>query len=205
MTIATTLKEKSVFNTLAHKLVTQAVDKQTEDGRREVTLRGNLIRAVLVAAAIGLVIVPLPAFSDHGCTPVNAAINTSFVGCPSQVCTSGTITGQGPLREGTTFFTLSGAAENPANPVGCVVGGFFCITDYQGFLTIDTRAGSLVLLSAGTVNFLSGQFSETEQVFFGTRAFSNVQGQPSISGTLTPDGSGFVGQLTGSLCHAQSH
>lgn len=167
-------------------------------------MRTGLFSVISIGAAFGVMSAPPAAANDDGCKELEATIDTTIVPCVS-FCTTGTISGKGALRDATTSFLLLGAAPNPQNPVmsdglPCMAGGFWCITDYTGVLDITTRKGTLRALDSGTVNFFTGTFVESDQIVAGDRGFFGARGSISIAGTLKPDGSGFTGQMSGSIC-----
>lgn len=153
------------------------------------------------AFAFGLLAASPVAADGPGCKTVSAIIDTVFSPCASGTCTVGTITGApGPLRSASTFFVLTGASPAPSNPEGCVVSGFFCITDYTGVLSISTEEGVLDIADSGRVDFVTGEFAETDEIFGGSGEFQDASGALVISGSLKADGSGFVGDVSGTLC-----
>jgi hypothetical protein len=133
---------------------------------------------------------------EHGCKPVDATIVTSFVACPADfqspvgLCTQGTID-SGPLK-GTTLFRAMTLVPGSADTML-----------YTGELRITTKHGTVTLKDAGVLDAASGRYFEAQTVVGGTRQFEHVSGLLTSQGFDV--GTGFVGTLTGAICHGNGH
>jgi len=164
---------------------------------------------LLVILALGLFSVVLPieqsgaAFkvrADERCRPVRGTIRSLFTteNCTSPIglCTTGTITGGGPLDGATSFVALDAApsaglpaVEPPANLV------------YSGQLTIVARYGTLVTSDLGVLDAAHLAFTEMERPISGTGVFANPGSSVFfISGAIVDNGQGFLGNLSGIVC-----
>ena len=134
------------------------------------------------------------------CRPVQGTIHSVFFsqGCTSSVglCTAGTITGAGPLDGATTFLALLVApsaglpsVEPPAN------------LSYSGQLTITASHGTLITRDLGVLDAAHLAFTEMERPASGTGVFANPGSNVFfISGSIVDNGTGFQGNLTGTVC-----
>jgi len=137
---------------------------------------------------------------DDRCQPVHGTIHSVFTtqNCISPVglCTSGTITGAGPLDAATTFAALTiapsaglPAVEPPAN------------LSYSGELTIVASHGTLVTHDLGVLDATHLAFTEMERPSYGTGVFANPGSSVFfISGSIIDNGQGFQGDLSGTVC-----
>ena len=150
----------------------------------------NITSAAVIAAAAPPVV----------CRPVHGTIHSVFnkQNCTSPVglCTTGTITDAGPLDGATTFSALNVAPsaglapqEAPAN------------LSYSGQLTIVASHGTLVTNDLGVLDAAHLAFTEIERPASGTGVFANPGTSVFfISGSIVDNGTGFQGDLTGTVC-----
>jgi hypothetical protein len=137
--------------------------------------------------------------ATHGsriCFPLSGDVDATFAaeGCTSPVgiCTQGTF--RSFFGRGTTSFTATGLT------VGAV-GEPETSWAYTGVFTVTIpRKGSIVFSDLGVLDNVVGTFTELERPVSGTGWFEDVSGAGFVSGTVKPDGSGFVGRLTSDLC-----
>ena len=130
--------------------------------------------------------------ADPQCDAVQTSIVTTFAqGCasPVGVCTTGNIPSGG--LAGTTQFSALTITQG-ATPDVMV---------YTGDLVITTATGTVTLRDSGLLNSSTGYYIEMQQVISGTGAYAQHSGMLMSQGLAT--GTGFQGELSGSLCQLQ--
>jgi len=149
-----------------------------------------------VAAAMMLSATPPPVT----CRPVHGTIHSVFTtqNCTSPVglCTTGTITDAGILDGATTFAALAVAPSAGLPTVEPPVN-----LSYSGQLTIVASNGTLVTKDLGVLDQSHLAFTEIERPASGTGVFANPGNSVFfISGSIVENGTGFQGDLTGTVC-----
>jgi len=138
-------------------------------------------------------------YADDSCHWVHGRIQSSFTttNCTSPIglCTTGMITGAGPLDSATTFLALD-AAPSAGLPAAVPATNL----SYSGVLTIGTSRGTLVTHDLGVLDAATASFTEIERPASGTGIFANVSSVFFISGAVVNNGTGFDGELYGELC-----
>lgn len=136
------------------------------------------------------------------CRPVHGTIHSVFTAppqnCPSPVgqCTVGTITDAGIL-DGTTTFVATDLALSAGMPSTEPTANL----SYSGQLTITASNGTLITHDLGVLDAGHLAFSEIERPFSGTGIFANPGTSVFfISGSIVNNGTGFQGDLTGTVC-----
>ena len=143
----------------------------------------------LPAAAIALLLAACGSNSSPQCDAIESPIVTTYAqGCasPVGVCTTGSAALSGAA--GSTQFTAQAVAQGPSPDTML----------YSGDLTITTASGTLALRDYGLLNSSTGYYIEMQQVVSGTGAYAQHTGILMSQGVAT--GTGFQGELTGSLC-----
>jgi len=168
---------------------------------------GRLLLLLILGLGLSAVVLPVKqsgaAFkvsADDRCRPVRGTIRSLFTtqNCTSPVglCTTGTITGGGPLDGATSFTALDvapsaglPAVEPPAN------------LSYSGQVTIVAKDGTLVTSDLGVLDAAHLAFTEMERPTSGTGVFANPGSSVFfISGSIVDNGQGFQGRLSGIVC-----
>lgn len=134
------------------------------------------------------------------CRPVHGTIHSVFTtqNCTSPVglCTAGVITDAGILEGATTFiaFNVAPSAGMPSNePPGNL--------SYSGQLTITASNGTLITHDLGVLDAGHLAFTEIERPASGTGVFATPGGSVFyISGSIVDNGTGFQGDITGTVC-----
>lgn len=152
----------------------------------------NVTRAATVIAAAAPPVV---------CRPVHGTIHSVFTtqNCASPVglCTTGTITDAGIL-DGPTTFTAFGVAPSAGIPGGVEPPANL---SYSGQLTITASNGTLITHDLGVLDAKDLAFTEIERPSSGTGIFANPGSSVFfISGSIVDNGTGFQGDLTGTVC-----
>ena len=160
------------------------------------TLKSSVGRIFISVVALALVgWAETAGAEENDCHPAHGQLSSVFftAGCtsPVGVCTQGTITRGGRLN-GTDVFVAT--SITPTAVAGVV--------DYTGVLTVTTKHGTITFATQGTINFATGQFSETDRITAGTGAFAGATGTLTLAGALKADGSGFLSTISGQVCRA---
>jgi hypothetical protein len=129
----------------------------------------------------------------HGKT--NSLITTQNCPSPVQLCTSGQVTGGGPL-DGAFFFQAFDVAPSAGMP-GVEPGANL---SFSGQLTVTTKGGTLIARDLGVVDSVNGFFTEVDRPQSGTGIFANPSNDFFINGTVVDNGGGFSGVISGTLC-----
>jgi hypothetical protein len=160
----------------------------------------GFVAVVLAAGVVGAVSMTRNVQAQSACVPVFGHYQASFttVNCtaPSGLCATGTITNSDILDSSSLFVELDQAASAgmPATEPSTTV-------SYSGTLTITTpHLGALTVRDLGVVAGTPGNFSELERPVSGTGIFSTASNTFFISGSMVNNGTGFDGQIYGSLC-----
>jgi hypothetical protein len=164
------------------------------------TLKPLGIAAVLsVVGAVGATSVAKNVHADDGCRHVRGRIQSTFTttNCTSPVglCTTGKITGAGPLDAATTFLALDVAPSAGLPAVEPAAN-----LSYSGSLTINARRGTLTIHDLGVIDAATTSFTELERPVSGTGIFTQANNVFFISGSIVNNGTGFDGELSGELC-----
>ena len=168
---------------------------------------GKLLLLLILALGLSSVVLPIEqsgaAFkvrADERCRPVRGTIRSLFTteNCTSPIglCTTGTITGGGPLDGATSFVALDVApsAGMPAVEPAANL-------SYSGQLTIVAGRGTLVTNDLGVLDAAHLAFTEMERPSSGTGVFANPGNSVFfISGSNVDNGQGFQGDLSGITC-----
>jgi hypothetical protein len=168
---------------------------------------GKLLLLLILGLGLSAVVLPMKqsgttfqASADDRCRRVRGTIRSVFTtqNCTSPVglCTTGAITGAGPLDGATSFIALDvapsaglPAVEPPAN------------LSYSGQVTIVARHGTLVTSDLGVLDAAHLAFTEMERPTSGTGVFANPGNSVFfISGSIVDNGQGFQGNLSGIIC-----
>jgi hypothetical protein len=143
--------------------------------------------------------IPLGAEARTLCLPLSGRIQSSFTttNCTSPIglCTVGTITGSNLLDSATTFVALASAPSAGLSGVEPATN-----LSYSGVLTINARLGTLVTHDLGVTDAATETFTELERPASGTGIFANTSNVFFISGAIVNNGTGFDGNLYGTLC-----
>jgi hypothetical protein len=165
---------------------------------------------VLFVALTSFSIPPADASGWHGhddgeaCFPLLGNLRVTFVaqGCTSPVgmCTTGVY--RSAFVSGTTSFRATGIGGLPVGETSIVTPPAEPNTtwSYSGELTITTRVGTLVFADVGVLDTVAGTFTELNRPVSGTGTFEGMTGRAFVSGTVTEDGNGFDGTVTGRIC-----
>ena len=133
------------------------------------------------------------------CRPVHGTIHSVFASnCASPVglCTAGTISDAGIL-DGTTTFVALGVAPSAGMPSNEPKENL----SYSGQLTITASNGTLVTRDLGVLDVKHFAFTEIERPDSGTGIFANPGTSVFfISGSIVDNGTGFQGDLSGTVC-----
>lgn len=148
---------------------------------------------------------PADAASLH-CWKAHGFIQVSFdpTDCDSVVgmCTRGEIAGASGFLNGTTRFRATGLG-------GAVVGEASIVTppaepattwSYSGELVLTTHLGTLTFSDVGIFDTFGGTFSEIDRVTDASGIFEDASGTLFMFGQAYADGSGFEGDVRGTLC-----
>lgn len=133
------------------------------------------------------------------CRPVHGTIHSVFTNCttsPVGLCTAGTISDAGILDGTTTFvaFDVAPSAGMPSNEPKENL-------SYSGQLTIVAGNGTLVTNDLGVLDVKHLAFTEIERPASGTGIFANPGTSVFfISGSIVDNGTGFQGDLSGTVC-----
>jgi hypothetical protein len=158
------------------------------------------IVAVLSAiAAVGASSVSRPVHAKDRCRRVRGTTTSLFVteNCSSPVglCTSGTITGGGPLDGAFVFFAFDAAPSAGMPSVEPAAN-----ISFSGQVTFTSKRGTLVTHDLGVLDAVNGFFTEVERPASGTGAFANPSHDFFISGAVNAAGNGFDSEISGTLC-----
>ena len=158
------------------------------------------IAAVLsVVGSIGTTGFTTSVQAEDGCHRVHGRVQSTFTttNCTSPVglCTTGKITGAGPLDSATTFLALDVAPSAGMPGVEPAAN-----LSYSGVLTINARRGQLVTHDLGALDAATTSFTELERPASGTGIFAHASNVFFISGAVVDNGTGFDGELSGDLC-----
>jgi hypothetical protein len=143
---------------------------------------------------------------DELCLPIDARIDVTFVteGCDSVVgmCTEGRVSSRRSFLAGTTRFRATGLGGGvvgeasivfpPAEPAST--------WSYSGELVITTAVGELHTEDVGVFDTVRGTFTEMNRVVSGTGLLRDARGDLFMSGYSHADGSGFSGDVSGTVC-----
>ncbi|MCL2449707.1 MAG: hypothetical protein FWD17_12240 [Polyangiaceae bacterium] len=133
------------------------------------------------------------------CRPIHGTTSSLFTtqNCTSAtgLCTSGTITGAGPL-DGAYFFTALDVAPSAGLPASEPAGNI----SFSGQVDLTTKKGTLVARDLGVLDAQNGYFTEVDRPISGTGSFANPSHDFFISGIVNPAGNGFIGELSGTIC-----
>lgn len=138
--------------------------------------------------------------ADDRCRPVRGTIHSLFTtqNCTSPVglCTTGAITGGGPL-DGATSFTALDVAPSAGLPAVEPAANL----SYSGQVTIVAKHGTLVTSDLGVLDAAHLAFTEMERPSSGTGVFANPGSNVFfIAGSIVDNGQGFQGKLSGIIC-----
>lgn len=147
----------------------------------------------MVGATAGRADAHQPCKKVHG--HITTQVTTENCNSPVLLCTTGTVTGGGPLNGASTFTTLGLA---PAAGLAPVVPD--STLSYTGSLTLTTRHGQLSITDVGLLEQSSLRFTELDNVVSGSGEFDGQSGHWFISGFVTGGGTGFDGEIEGDLC-----
>ena len=161
--------------------------------------RMAVVGMAVMAGVVGTAANPSSAGAKASCQDVHGRIvaQVTTEGCDSAVflCTTGTISGAGPLN-GASFFTAlalaPGAGLSPLVPPSTL--------SYTGDFVITTKQGTLTLRDVGIADFANALFTELDSITSGTGKFAGASGNWFISGFITGGGTGFDGDFDGQLC-----
>lgn len=167
---------------------------QTVGGALSIVIVGSTLLVVPQKNATG-------ASPPITCRPVHGTIHSVFTtqNCTSPVglCTVGTISDAGIL-DGTTTFTALGVAPSAGIPGGVEPPANL---SYSGQLTIAASNGTLITHDLGVLDASHVAFTEIERPSSGTGIFANPASSVFfISGSIVDNGTGFQGDLTGTVC-----
>lgn len=135
------------------------------------------------------------------CRPVHGTIHSVLItpNCttsPVGLCTAGTISDAGIL-DGTTTFVAFGMAPSAGMPSNELTENL----SYSGQLTIVASNGTLVTKDLGVLDAKHFAFTEIERPGSGTGIFANPGTSVFfISGSIVDKGTGFQGDLSGTVC-----
>jgi hypothetical protein len=139
---------------------------------------------------------PVTCRSVHG--TIHSVFTTQNCTSPVGLCTVGTITDAGLLDGSTTFSALAIAPSAGLQNVEPQAN-----LSYSGQLTIVASNGTLVTKDLGVLDANHLAFTEIERPASGTGAFASPGNSVFfISGSITDNGQGFQGDLTGTVCAA---
>jgi hypothetical protein len=168
---------------------------------------GRLLLLLILGLGLCAVVLPMKqsgaAFkvsADDRCRPVRGTIRSLFttLNCTSPVglCTTGAITGGGPL-DGATSFTALDVAPSAGLPAVEPSANL----SYSGQVTIVAKHGTLVTSDLGVLDAAHLAFTEMERPTSGTGVFANPGSSVFfISGSIVDNGQGFQGRLSGIVC-----
>ena len=129
------------------------------------------------------------------CKHVHGRILTRFTvsGCdsPFMICTEGYTTGSGIINGNTSYTTLRLGPD-------AVDSTFTSSLSYNGYLTINTMHGDLLISDLGILNRSGGTFAELSLTLGGTGKLQNATGTLFFFGFATQ--TGFDGDIAGQLC-----
>jgi hypothetical protein len=156
--------------------------------------------AVALLGGLGAVgLMTRRAEANRGCKKIHGRIvvevTTDNCTSPVLLCTRGTIQGGGSLNGSTAFTTLALAPSAGLAPIVPAT-----TLSYTGQLTITARGGTLVLTDVGILEQGTARFTELDSVVSGTGDFAGNTGLWTISGVVTGGGTGFDGNIEGTLC-----
>lgn len=159
----------------------------------------SIVAVLSAIVALGASSVSRPVHAKDRCRPVHGSTKSLFVteNCASPVglCTSGTITGGGPLDGAFVFFAFDAApsAGMPSlEPSGNI--------SFSGNVSFTSKRGTLVTHDLGVLDSVNGFFTEVERPVSGTKAFANPSHDFFISGAVNAAGNGFDSEISGTLC-----
>lgn len=176
-------------------------------------MKWPLHAASFVAAACLLLVASSASATDTSsqvCIPVYAELSASFysLDCTSAVglCTSGTVTTLTGHPIGHMEYTAGGLGGAPVGEASIVTPAIEPATtwSYAGQLVISTAIGQVTTSDVGVLDTVSGAFTEFNRIESGTGYFSDATGTLFISGFAFPDGSGFAGDIRGTICIPES-
>ena len=168
---------------------------------------GKLLLLLILGLVLFAVVLPMKqsgaafkVLADDRCRPVRGTIRSLFTtqncNSPIGLCTTGAITGGGPL-DGATSFTALDAAPSAGLPAVEPAANL----SYSGQVTIVAKRGTLVTSDLGVLDAAHLAFTEMERPISGTGAFANPGTNAFfISGSIVDNGQGFQGRLTGIIC-----
>ncbi len=136
--------------------------------------------------------------ADDRCREVHGRVHTTETtqncASPLGLCTTGTVTGAGPLDGATTFLTLDGAPSAGMPGVEPAAN-----LSYSGQFTLTTRDGVLESSDLGALDASHALFIEMYRPLSGTGRFADWSGELFSSGHII-DGTSFDGEIHGTLC-----
>jgi hypothetical protein len=141
-----------------------------------------------------------PAVAKQTCHKIHGTVTAHLADpatCPSPfgLCTTGTITGGGPLN-GATTFTALGLAPSAGMPLVVPASTL----SYAGVFVITTKQGQLQLGDVGILDQAHLAFTEIDNIQGGSGDFTGASGTWFISGPVIDGGTGFSGDISGEIC-----
>ena len=164
------------------------------------SLIGKLFIGIATTAGLLLVSPERPAVQAAApvpCEPINTELDGQLFPCsdsPVGMCAVGTVrTGSLKGSKEAIYLGASFSAGMPnAEPASTL--------SYAANQVFRTEKGDLHVSVVGVSDNLRLVFTEVARITGGTGRFTNATGDLFISGTLSPDGSGFQSKVSGAIC-----